>query len=302
MENHTAKHFVLQLGSLVGLYLSLSFLLVLLFGIINLLFPDAADTVWDVEQASSGVRIGIAMTIVFFPTYLLLTRSVNKTRRTDPTGSYLGLMKWLIYLSLLIAGIALLIDLVVVIMTFLEGDITLRFILKALAVLLVIGAAFYYYLLDARGVWLERERKSVRFAIGASAVVAVSLLLGFMNIETPMQVREQKIDSVQIQDLQEIQWQVQSYLLLNDRLPESLNELYADKEMPTAPAGRPAYEYHITAKGFELCATFIGDPQTSDRYAISRPIMIGESDKGILNPDDWLYAAGAVCFERVVKF
>ncbi|MEN9922388.1 MAG: hypothetical protein RL097_665, partial [Candidatus Parcubacteria bacterium] len=39
MENHTAKHFVLQLGSLASLYLSLSFLLVLLFGVINLIFP-----------------------------------------------------------------------------------------------------------------------------------------------------------------------------------------------------------------------------------------------------------------------
>ena len=45
MENHTAKHFVLQLGSLVSLYLSLSFLIVLIFGVINKMFPDAADTI-----------------------------------------------------------------------------------------------------------------------------------------------------------------------------------------------------------------------------------------------------------------
>jgi hypothetical protein len=98
VENHTAKHIVLKLGSLASLYLSLSFLLVLLFGLINLLFPEVADTVYAAESASSDVRLGIAMTIVFFPTYLLLTRMVKQTRRKGGKGSYLGLTKWLIYL------------------------------------------------------------------------------------------------------------------------------------------------------------------------------------------------------------
>ena len=126
MEHNTAKHFVLQLGSLVSLYLSLTFLLVLLFGAINIIFPDAADYVWEVESAQSQIRIGIAMVIVFFPTYLLITRIVNQARRKEQNGAYLGLTKWLIYLSLLVGGLVLLIDLVVVIMTFLEGEISER--------------------------------------------------------------------------------------------------------------------------------------------------------------------------------
>jgi uncharacterized membrane protein len=160
MEHHTAKHFVLQLGSLISLYLSLSFFLVLAFGCINLLFPDTLDSIWEVEQAGSSIRLVFAIVSVFFPTYIILTRLVNKNRRESEDSSYLGLTKWLIYLSLLVSGLVLLGDLVAVIMGFLEGELTFRFILKALAVFVVIGGAFYYYIQDAKGYWLDRDKQS----------------------------------------------------------------------------------------------------------------------------------------------
>ena len=134
MNPNTPKHFVLQLGALISLYLSVIFLLVMVFGAINLAFPDAANGIWEVNSSNDMVRIGVAMTVVFFPVYLLLTRAVNNFRRQNKAERHI-LTKWLIYLSLLLGGGALLIDLVVVIMAFLEGEITERFILKALAVL-----------------------------------------------------------------------------------------------------------------------------------------------------------------------
>lgn len=302
MENHTAKHFVLQLGSLVGLYLSLSFLLVLLFGLINILFPDATDSVYQIEQYNSSVRLGIAMVIVFFPAYIALTRVVNKNRRRDKKESYLGLTKWLIYLTLLVAGLALLIDLVVVIMTFLEGEITQRFILKALALLLVVGSAFYYYFLDARGHWLKREKSSIYFGVGATIVVFMSIVLGFGYIDTPAQVREQKLDETQITDLRDIQWKIQDYLILNGSLPQTLDDLIIEKglELPTAPEGRTGYRYEITESGFQLCATFAA-PSRKDEYLYARPAIATDEKSIILNPDNWEHGKGEVCFERIVK-
>jgi len=300
MENHTAKHFVLQLGSLASLYLSLSFLLVLLFGVINLIFPDAADTVWQAEAASSQVRIGIAMVIVFFPTYLIVTRLVNTTRRKEGETSYLGFTKWLIYLSLLIGGAVLLGDLVAVIMAFLEGELTQRFILKAVAVLLIIGAAFYYYLLDAKAYWLTRERLSIAYAVGASTIVLIALGFGLANIDTPVAVREHKIDQTQITHLQEIQWHIQDFLVLNNRLPESLTELYGNAPIPEAPEMREAYQYEITDKGFKLCAAFATESQSNELYYYDKPLMTPTEENIIANPDNWEYRAGKICFERVV--
>lgn len=302
MENHTAKHFVLQLGALVSMYLSVSFLLVLVFGLITLLFPDAADTVYDVEQATGTIRLGISMTIVFFPTYLVLTRLVNTARRQDAHGSYLGLTKWLIYLSLLIGGAALLIDLVVVIQAFLEGDITVRFILKALAVLVVIGSAFYYYLLDARGTWIKNEKQSITYGVCASVVVLVAIILGFANIETPAEVREQKLDDTQISDLQNIQWQIADYLAIHNELPTDLDGLYTSTSIPTAPDTRPAYEYQVTEGGFALCATFANSSQEDKYLSIARPIINQAIETPtIINPDNWQHGAGEYCFNRTVK-
>jgi glucan phosphoethanolaminetransferase (alkaline phosphatase superfamily) len=296
MENHTAKHFVLPLGSLASLYLSLSFLLALVFGITNIMFPDAADTSWQIDSAHNSVRIGIAMVLVFFPTYLLLTRTVNKLRRQAVSDTYLVLTKWLVYLSLLVGGAVLLGDLVAVIITFLEGEITQRFLIKAASVFLVIGAAFHYYILDARGYWLKHEDKSIRFAIGAIVVVLVALAYGIANIETPTQVREQKIDDAQLDDLGQIQFRIQNYYVTHQALPENLSDL-GEPAVPNAPEGRAEYRYNITDEGFALCATF-AEPSNSDSWVGAITMM----EKSLIrNPDDWQHGAGEVCFERVIN-
>jgi uncharacterized protein (UPF0333 family) len=296
MDNHNAKHFALQLGSLISLYLSLSFLLVLVFGIINILFPDAADYYWQTESARSSVRIGIAMVVVFFPTYLILTRTVNSLRRDAKNNAYLSLTKWLIYLSLLVGGGVLLIDLVVVIMTFLEGELSIRFVLKALAVVTVVGAAFYYYILDARGFWIKNEKKSVLFAIGTVIVVLVALGFGVANIETPATVREQKIDGVQINDLQVIQSRVIEYYTLEEALPESLSDITGGT-LPTAPNDRAAYTYARTEKGFTLCAYFAVE-SNPEEFADTQ--FFEDKNSLLLNPNSWTHTAGDVCFDRVL--
>jgi hypothetical protein len=279
------------------LYLSLGFLLGLLFGIINLKFPDATEGYWAIESASSTVRLGIAMVIVFFPTYLVLTRLVNKLRRQEKNGAYLNLTKWLVYFSLLIGGGVLLGDLVAVIMTFLEGDMTSRFIFKALAVLVVVGLAFHYYILDARGFWLKNESKSIMFGYGALLAAFVSVALGFSYIETPTQVREMKLDETQIQDLQSIQWKVEEVLSFSSSTPANLEALYGEFPAPAAPEDRPAYIYALTDAGFRLCATFSRDSINPEQNFA--PAMYPEQK--IKNPDNWSYKAGEYCFERNVK-
>ena len=298
MENNTAKHFVLQLGSIITLYLSVTFLLILLFSVINLVVPDATEGYWAIESNSSSVRLGIAFLIVFFPTYLVLTRKVNVMRRKETNASYLGITKWLMYLSLLVGGGVLLGDMVAIILAFLEGDLTTRFILKALVLLAVVGAAFFYYLQDALGYWLTREKKSMLFAQGMTLVVLASLIIGFSYTETPSEVREMRLDETQITDLQQIQWKVEEALVMSSSsIPASLEVVYGEFPIPTAPEDREAYSYEATATGFNLCATFSRDSNTENE-------MWGPSfDKTapIKNANNWQYKAGRYCFERVVN-
>ncbi|OGG69673.1 hypothetical protein A3I99_04760 [Candidatus Kaiserbacteria bacterium RIFCSPLOWO2_02_FULL_45_11b] len=298
MENNTAKHTVLQLGALITLYVSISFLVVLLFSIINLRFEDAAESYWQIESSTSSLRVAIAMLLVFFPTYLALTRQVNKNRRTETNSAYLGLTKWLLYLSLLVGGGVLLGDAVAVILSFLEGELTTRFVLKAAVLMLIVGAAFYYYLQDARGYWLTREKESKLYGLAMAVVVTAAIVMGFFNSQTPNTIREMKLDETQISDLQQIQWKIEEALAVSSStVPASLEEAYDGFPIPEAPEDRAAYSYEVTEQGFNLCATFSRDSNTEQE-------MWGPTfDKTALirNGNSWQYKEGRYCFERIVN-
>ena len=298
MNNHTAKHFVLQLGSLIALYLSIAFFLVLSFGLINLRFPDALAGVWEIESAASSVRVGFAMVLVFFPTYLILTRLVNKNRRGSNDHSYLNLTKWLIYLSLLVAGITLLVDLAIVVMGLLEGELTARFILKALAVAVVTGAAFLYYIKDAQGYWLKHERQSYIYAAVVAVLVVATMIMSLTQIPHPSTVRGMKADNEMISILQDIQWRVEDYYRMNRALPADLREVYGAFDVPPVTAELAEYRYVPTGDTeYQLCTTFNYDVNALQQQYRAVPIADSVGMKGNYN---WDYKAGDWCFNRVI--
>ena len=300
MENHTAKHFALQLGSLASLYLSLSFFIVLVFALVNLTFPDPLDNYWQIEDYAYMVRLGFAMTVVFFPTYLLLTRQVNQNRRQSNDSSYLTLTKWLIYLSLLVGGAVLLGDLVAVILGFLEGGLSTRFILKALAVFLVTGFAFFYYLQDAKGYWIKNQTQSLWCAAIATIVIAGTLVASLAHIQTPSEVREMKTDQKMLGDLQDMQWRIEDFARSNDVLPENLEQVYGLMSVPTPPESEAPYEYEVTGDDtYKLCATFNHGMtiRPFDEGFIVRDIAM---EPGMAMNYNWDYKAGYWCFERVI--
>lgn len=298
MQQNTAKQFVLQLGSLISLYLSVAFLLVLTFGLINILFPDPADGVWQIDQAATSIRFGFAMVLVFWPTYLILTRLVNQSRRTAQNSDYQHLTKWIVYLSLLLGGLVLLIDLATVIIGFLEGELTSRFILKAAAVFVITTCASFYYFKDAKGYWVENKRKSISYAAGTSFIVILLLGAAITQIPNPTEVREMKIDSETISDLQDMQWRIEEYYRTNDSLPEDLETVYAEFTVPAAPENRVPYTYQTTGTTtYELCATF-AHPSSGivPRYAEDK-LDISPAAPGNFN---WEHQAGEWCFDRVI--
>ena len=290
MEN-TAKNFALQLGALIALYVSIGALIMLLFSTINVIYPDLERYPWEVDSASSTIRGAIAALIVFFPAYLVLTRIVNKIRRAEDA-AYSAFTKWLLYLSLLIGGGVLLGDLVTVINNFLNGELTLRFILKALSVFVVVGSAFVYYVLDARSYWQSHETESKRFGFGAIVLVVAALVLGFMNTETPAEVRAKNIDDRILNDLYTIESAVQQYYFTENVLPENLQAAYYGMQtIPSSPEGRQAYTYSQTnERTYELCAEFAyaSEGQRQDPY-------------GDWMGMTWNHDAGMWCFKRFVS-
>jgi hypothetical protein len=291
MQHNTPKNFIIQLGALIALYASITSLLVLLFGVINLQFPDEAAYYYENESARDSIRTAMAVLIVFFPTYLVLTRLSNESRRKEQGGEYTTITRWLIYVSLLVFALILLADLVTLINYFLNGEITTRFLYKVFALFFVVGAAFHYYLLDVRGYFIKHIDTSFMFAIGATIVVFGALVFGYTHIEAPSEVREMRFDEQQVTDLQNAQSYIENFYLQNDTLPATFEAAFGSLPAPAAPTGRAPYTYTVASDtSYRLCATF--SAPTTD---------INESYPAFMEKNyDWTHQAGDWCFERVI--
>ncbi|MBI4281360.1 hypothetical protein HY625_00905, partial [Candidatus Uhrbacteria bacterium] len=127
----TVRDVFLHLLSIIALYLVSFAFGRLLFSIVNVYFPDPLGYGGDEYEA---LRFSIASIIVVFPVYFFVTRFLVKERLVA-VYQEVRLRKWLVYLTLFLAAIVIITDLVTLLYTLLDGEMTARFILKVLAVL-----------------------------------------------------------------------------------------------------------------------------------------------------------------------
>jgi hypothetical protein len=92
------------------------------------------------------VSYQIASIIVAFPIFLVVMSFILREVESSPDRLQSGVRKWLTYIALLITAGTMIGDLVVFLTTFLEGELTARFVLKALVVIAIAGSVFWYYL------------------------------------------------------------------------------------------------------------------------------------------------------------
>lgn len=154
MDNKTSpKDVFLHLLMTSALYTSAGSFLVLIFQYINILLPDLL-----LEQGGryaltsyyQSIRWALASLVVVFPVYVLTSWFLNKDYSRNPSKRNLRIRKWLLYFTLFAAALIVIGDLVTLVYNFLQGELTLRFILKVLAVGFVSGSVFGYYFVDIR--------------------------------------------------------------------------------------------------------------------------------------------------------
>ncbi len=289
------KDFFLWVGSMVALYVSVGALVTLLFNYINILFPDPLDMSYG-DPYSGPVRFAIAALLVVFPLFLYLTRLVHEDIRRDSEKAGLGIRRWLVYLTVFVAGAFLAGDLITVINTFLNGELTTRFSLKALTVFVLAGGIFWYYLEEVRGRWEKDAKLSTMIGAFVGALVALAVVSGFFIIGTPGDARAMRFDQERVSALETLQWEIIEYWRVKRELPLELADLVNSvrfAELPRDPETDVPYGYQV--KGdmtFELCAIFSRSQDRNTPYA--RPIA-----PGILG-SDWSHPEGAHCFERTI--
>ncbi len=296
----TPKDFFLWAGAMATLYVSVVTFATLLFEYIEKLVGDGAIIGYD--PYSGALRFAIASLIVVFPVYLLLTRLLNQEIRKNPEKKELWVRRWLIFLTVFLSGGALIIDLVVLINTFLSGEeMTASFLLKVLAVLLLASGVFYYYLSDIKGKWEQNERASRFIGLVVATIVLISIISGFFIMGSPHTQRLIRYDSDRIDNLQNIQWQITDYYRSKQALPESLDDLkdpLDDIYIENDPETNKPYEYEKTGDlTFNICATFsLPSPKMSDDVRTDD----WRKRELVKELEQWGHGAERTCFERTI--
>ncbi len=296
----TPKDFFLYLGALATLYWSAGSFIALLFTIVDTQFRDELQYYSD--PYSGGIRFAIASLIVVFPLSLFLFRAIKKDALTNPQKLLLPLRRWLYAVTIFVTAAALVGDLIALINGFLGGELTTRFALKVLAVLVVAGIIFWYCLLEIRVKPGAPARVRQEFLWGTALLVLASIVYGFIVMGSPNTIRKLRFDERRVSDLQQIQWQVVNYWQQKGYLPEkmeSLQDPISGFIPPTDPETDEPYVY-IRGKetNFTLCSTF-ELPNKEGAAGIEIPYAIKlRADNSF--GENWEHEAGRVCFERTI--
>jgi hypothetical protein len=301
MPSSRAKEFFLHIAVIALLYTGTVAILNLLFRVINVAFPQI-DRYSNYYYGGSPISLPVATLIVTFPLFLYLSNVLRKSYEEDSSKKEFAVRKWLVYVTLFVAGSVLAGDLVTLIYFFLDGrELTTGFLLKVLAVLVVAGGIFGYYMDDLKN-RLTGNRRNI-WRIGATVLVLGSIIAGFAALGSPATQRALRTDSQRVSDLESIQWQVINYWQQKGEVPESLEQArdpLSSWDMPTDPETEMPYEYVKTGNlSFNLCATFgRPSPKAVDNQNFSRPMM--DASIGIKGSSNWQHEAGYKCFERTI--
>jgi hypothetical protein len=298
----TAKDVFSYLLMITMLYVGVVSFITLLFQYVNASFPDVLEY-YPMGQYEA-MRMAISALLIVWPVYMLTSWFIGKDLRVDGAKRDIWVRKWLLYLTLFVASLTVIIDLITLVNYFLNGEVTTRFVLKVLVVLIVAVAVLAFYLWELRRDPSAKTRVTKISAIVSSTVILIAIIAGFFIIGTPKEQRAMRMDEQRVYDLQSIQNSTLDYWIRKDVLPETLATLqdpFSGYVAPVDPLTGESYEY--TVKGdleFEMCAVFQTDNPAGmnpNGGVYPRAVYNVYSDSSF---DIWTHGVGRTCFTRVI--
>lgn len=328
----------IYLGIGISLVTSVTNLLQILFAAVDRRFVDIVSGTSYVDMTQSDVRFAIASLVVMFPIYLGLSWYVSKDIKKFLYKQDIPVRKIMVYCTLFVAVLTLIGTLVSVIYTYLGGELSVRFGLKAVSVFAVAFALFGYYFYSLKRDYSKDTAVPAIITLIVSVVVIAAVVWSVSIIGSPSVMRAKKIDSTRLSDISRIQQEVFNRVQMTDKLPSTLSELdnaFQGYKVSVDPVTKVAYGYKIiqqpivkmnyttnkkelTAPAiFELCATFETSREVDSRGQMvpSSPIAIDKD--GMVLGDSfysasnyyyegdqspfWNHGTGDVCFKRIIS-
>ena len=295
-NNYSAKFAFFYMLSLVALVFTSLSVGMVTFQIINRYISDSIGRFGE-GFSSDILRFAIAALIVATPLFFLISRQIYKNLFKGILAKEAGVRKWLTYFILLISSLIILGWLIGLINNYLGGELTLKFILKAIAAVIISAIAFTFYLYDIRRDKIIGQKDNVIkiYFYGSLIIIIVAFIFALLVVESPKQARNRKLDNIVLDDFDTISNGLSDYYNKNQKLPVTLEELkseilFVDEENLQDSDTDQAYAYKaMEDKKYQLCATFrtsnVDDQDVSSQFYREK----------------WPHKAGVQCIDQSIE-
>ncbi|MCX6800463.1 MAG: hypothetical protein NT091_04940, partial [Candidatus Falkowbacteria bacterium] len=232
------------------------------------------------------------------PVYYFSLASINKSLFLGGLSKDAAVRRWLTYLIIFICGSVVVGWLIAIIYSFLDGDLTLKFSLKTLTVLIISSIVGYYYYRDIKKENFEGVIDPVvkKYFYSTLVLVIVIVISGLIFVESPFETRLRKLDTLITQKIINIDSALNNYYNDNSKVPAILQDLIGE----TVYLQEPDIKDPLTEKVFEY--TFLDNK----KYKICADFNL--SNKNDKNEDaqefydkTWVHDTGHFCFTKKIQ-
>ena len=275
-KKNPAFHLFLYLVAFLALGFLVAGEIIVFFQMINKFVPDPQSLHLDysyVYYDNDALKFGLSALIVALPIYFFVLMLIEKKLGKNEIGAVSLVRKFITYLAMFAFSGMAIGSLISLLYNYFDGELTTRFVLKALVFFAVSIIFFGFYF------WEIRRKEIVRkpfifFYSGLLVFAIISVVLGFVVIDNPKVTREKKIDNELVDKMNTFTFGVNSYYKEHKKLPNT------DEKSLNRTNGEITYkpgEDHT----YELCGDFLRatDGNESRRYS-----------------DEWPHSAGEHCF------
>jgi len=297
-NKQNAKYAFYYLLSLVALVFTALSVGMIAFSIIDKTVADVLNNT--AGNFDSQLKFAISALLIAAPIFYFITSLIHRGLRKGELDKEAGIRRWLTYFILLVAALVVLGVLIGVINVFLGGELSGRFVLKALAVFIISAAVFTFYFYDIKREEPDQTDKVVKIFFWSSlALVVVAFIASWFFVESPQVARNRLLDQALTNNIYSLESAINSYYDRYHKLPDILDtvkndqNIYLDPQTLVDPATKAPIIYNrLTDKDFELCATFRQD-STIDNGPNAAPVTY---PSGNLN-DNKNHHAGYQCLK-----
>lgn len=251
---------MLSLVALIFMALSAG---MIIFQIINKNIIDALEQ-FRGRYSPHQLKFAISALIISAPIFYITMWQIYKNLFSGALGKDSGVRRWLTYLVLFVSSVVMIGWLIATVNSFLDGELTAKFILKAITAISIAATIFTFYLYDIKREQVAGKKDKVIqiYFYGSLAVVIAVFTASLFFVESPTETRNRKLDQRILENFNDIDRAVNDYYYDKKKMPENLDELASEFNYLTSkgiedPLSKKKYEYKTTSdKKYELCAVF----------------------------------------------